>query len=256
MTLLLKKAPTLLLLLLLYVAASPAPAEDTEDSLKDDSKASPASARSLTSKATQDPAPFESVQEEAVPPGCPGPAPIAEPLPSKPGTSSKVEAWQGYALSLLCNHKGSISERVKEIFDRLKKAYPSDNWYVFISDDNEGWAFYKVKGVRDYQKDTSCGYDMYLWKRPDKYFDTTRCSSTTIKKVTTLVRGAAARGGGHIAVRDELVSELKTFGLSYSMFVVTNYPAKYGYAERELIYKSCWIDITESGYRVRLYLAT
>jgi len=170
---------------------------------------------------------------------------------SCPTLPNPATGWREYAPSLLCNTPGSNEHKAEVIRDRLKEAYNDANWYVFVSDNDEGVAFSKKTGNKIWHDDT-CGKNMYVWTREDSLFTKTSCSDYEKRQMTNLMRAAAADGGDTAAVRDRLTRRIDNFGYDFHFVRVASDTGQW--SQIGYLYTSCVTSLKSNGFMIYVYM--
>ena len=190
--------------------------------------------------------------------------------------------WRGYAHSLLCNSPGSNEEKATEIRDRLREAYNSSNWVVFVSNNNEASAF-AWNGGENVLHENTCGKAMFVWTI-DNLIPKTNCSRPERLQMQTLMRSAAAAGGTFVgdvrllaAISNLLISSIQNFGFDYhyirvasrtgfwsdkfvtSVLPVTSYQAPVSSREVPVVignqpFSRCMVNFRSDEYDIRVYI--
>ena len=68
----------------------------------------------------------------------------------------------------------------------------------------------------------------------------------------TLMKAAAANGGGTNAVRDRLVTKIRTFGHDVHYLRVVHETGNWAYGH--LVKRSCLVNIASNGYKIAVYM--
>ena len=193
--------------------------------------------------------------------------------------------WRGYAHSLLCNSPGSNEEKATEIRDRLREAYNSSNWVVFVSNNNEASAF-AWNGGENVLHENTCGKAMFVWTI-DNLIPKTNCSRSERLQMQTLMRSAASAGGNFVgdvrhylhlaAICNFLISEIQNFGFDYhyirvasrtgfwsdkfvtSVLPLTSYQAPVSSREVPVVignqpFSRCMVNFRSDEYDIRVYI--
>ena len=190
--------------------------------------------------------------------------------------------WRGYAHSLLCNSPGSNEEKATEIRDRLREAYNSSNWVVFVSNNNEASAF-AWNGGENVLHENTCGKAMFVWTI-DNLTPKTNCSRSERLQMQTLMRSAAAAGGTFVgdvrllaAISNLLISSIQNFGFDYhyirvasrtgfwsdkfvtSVLPVTSHQAPVSSREVPVVignqpFSRCMVNFRSDEYDIRVYI--
>jgi len=156
--------------------------------------------------------------------------------------------WRGYAHSLLCHTPGSNKERAEEIRTRLSEADSNAVWSVFVSDNDQSVSFFRATGERVWHDDT-CGKRMYVWRRDKSLFTKKKCSNVEQSRMKTLMRAAAADGGGANAVRDRL---FRTLGHNVHYLMVVHRTGNWALRYRH--FASCLVNVASNGYQMYVYM--
>jgi len=163
-----------------------------------------------------------------------------------PQNVGKSGNWKGTPRFLLCDKftSGSIEQRADKIADHLaKNEDPDSQWYVFLFDDAEGWGTRAVKGETDVMKN-ACGHDMWVYRREDRFFKRTKCSSAEMRRAATIVKGAVSPGGTNAEVRDNIRDELAAFDVDLLFAVVGGWNDNWNFGSyTDLQTCAQWVDV-------------
>jgi len=163
-----------------------------------------------------------------------------------PQNVGKTGNWKGTPRFLLCDKftSGTFSQRANDIAEHLgKNEDPDSNWFVFLFDDAEGWGTIAVKGETDVMKN-ACGHDMWVYRREDRWFKRTKCSSAEMRRAATIIKGAVSPGGTNAEVRDNIRDELAAFDVDLLFAVVGGWNDNWNYGGRTDL-QTCaqWVDV-------------
>ena len=165
--------------------------------------------------------------------------------PEGPVTVGKSGNWKGTPRFLLCEKytSGSIQQRAQNIADHLERNEDADsNWYVFLFDEHEGWGTRKVKGESDVMKN-ACGHDMWVYRRENKYFKRTSCSSSEMGRATTIIKGAVSPGGSNAEVRDNIKRAFADFGVDLLFAVVGGWNENWNFGWNVATSCGDWVSV-------------
>ena len=162
-----------------------------------------------------------------------------------PQNVGKSGNWKGTPRFLLCDKftSGSILHRANQIADHLaENEDPDSHWYVFLFDDAEGWGTRKVKGESDVTKN-ACGHDLWVFRRENKWFKRTRCSSAEKSRAATIIKGAVSPGGTNAEVRDNIKREMAAFDVDLLFVVVGGWNDNWNYGTHSDSTCGQWVDV-------------
>ena len=178
--------------------------------------------------------------------------------PEGPAIAGKTN-WKGTPRYLLCDKytSGSLKQRAQKIADHLaEKEDPASQWFVFLFKDTEGWGTRKVKGETDLSKN-ACGHDIWVFRRQDKFYERTSCSSSEMGRASTIIKGAVSPGGTNAEVRDNIRQELAAFDVDLLFAVVGGWNDNWNFGFTG--HTSCgdWVDVkvgSGDDYQVWFFL--
>ena len=172
-------------------------------------------------------------------------------------------SWRVYAHSLLCNTEGSNAEKALEILERLREDFDNANWIVFVSDSGSKPSFSQSTGDKVWHEDT-CGKSMYVWRRDTSWdyslFTKTSCTTVEQSQMRTLMRAAAADGGGTSAVRDRLRLDIENFGYDFKFMSVAIEDSQLNPTNAgdwqivHHVYPTCRVELSSNGYAIYVYM--
>ena len=162
-----------------------------------------------------------------------------------PQNVGKSGNWKGTPRFLLCDKftSGDFFQRANDIAEHLgKNEDPDSHWFVFLFDDAEGWGTWTVKGETDVMKN-ACGHDMWVYRREDRFFKRTECSSAEMRRAATIVKGAVSPGGTNAEVRNNIKREMAAFDVVLLFVVVGGWNDNWNYGTHSDSTCGQWVDV-------------
>jgi len=155
--------------------------------------------------------------------------------------SVEGDNWKALAMSVYCGTTGGYSARAKGVIDSLAKAYPDNDWIVYVGADWAGWAYsYNGWDVLDHRR--LCGTnDLLVFGREKKI-----CIKSTDKAAKLLQSGAMTDAKNVVEARDLMKSREDVYDLANDLIFV--YPANGGSSWRYVHYLGCYSSVYKNGF--------